>query len=206
MVDDHRENPITRRIAVAVGLLVFTVVLLRTAWVCDDAYISFRTIDNFVLGYGLRWNVDERVWSFTNPLWVLVVSAVYVFTHEMYFTSIFLSIGLAIATLAILDKGLSRSLAVTALIFGVFTFSKAFIDYSTSGLENVMTHLLLAMFLVIWLTGQMSHRRLFWLSLVASLATLNRMDTILLLLPALAVAWWQVRSWSAVRTVLRGFL
>lgn len=206
MPGNYQEHLITRRVVAAVGLLVFAFVLLRTAWVCDDAYIAFRTVDNFVHGYGLRWNVDERVWSFTNPLWVLFVSGVYYFTHEMYFTSIFLSIGLAIITLIVLNRGLSRSLAITALIFGVFTFSKAFTDYSTSGLENVMTHLLLAIFLVIWLTGDMNRRRLFWLSLVASLATLNRMDTILLVFPALALAWWQVRSWISVRTVLAGFL
>lgn len=31
------------------------------AWVCDDAYISFRVVDNALHGYGLRWNVDERL-------------------------------------------------------------------------------------------------------------------------------------------------
>ena len=37
-------------------LLLYGVVLLRTAWLCDDAYITFRTVDNFINGFGLRWN------------------------------------------------------------------------------------------------------------------------------------------------------
>jgi len=44
------------------------IVFFRTAWVCGDAYITFRTIDNLVHGYGLRWNVDERVQAFTHPV------------------------------------------------------------------------------------------------------------------------------------------
>jgi len=34
-------------------------VLVRTAWVSDDAYMTFRTVDNFVQGHGLRWNVAD---------------------------------------------------------------------------------------------------------------------------------------------------
>jgi hypothetical protein len=47
---------------------IFAIVLIRTAWICDDAYITFRTIDNFINGYGLRWNIAERVQTYTNPL------------------------------------------------------------------------------------------------------------------------------------------
>ena len=53
-------------------VLLVAVVLIRTAWICDDAYITFRTIDNFLHGFGLRWNVAERVQSFTHPLWLIV--------------------------------------------------------------------------------------------------------------------------------------
>ena len=49
-------------------LIFFAFVIIRTAWACDDAYISFRTVDNFVHGYGLTWNIDERVQVFTNPM------------------------------------------------------------------------------------------------------------------------------------------
>jgi arabinofuranosyltransferase len=55
-------------------LLVFTT--LR-AWLCDDAYITFRTVDNFIHGYGLTWNVAERVQAYTHPLWMLLLSGVY---------------------------------------------------------------------------------------------------------------------------------
>ena len=43
-----------RGILLVAALLVVAVALLRTAWICDDAYITFRTIDNFLHGFGLR--------------------------------------------------------------------------------------------------------------------------------------------------------
>ena len=43
-------------------------------WLCDDAYISLRTVDNWVAGRGLRWNAFERVQSFTHPLWLLLLA------------------------------------------------------------------------------------------------------------------------------------
>ncbi len=80
-----------RHYLIAAALALFLLELIRTAWVCDDAYITFRTVDNFVHGYGLRWNVDERVQGFTHPLWMLVVSLAYVVTREAYFTAIALA-------------------------------------------------------------------------------------------------------------------
>ncbi len=53
-------------------LLVFGGVYLANAWVCDDAYITFRSIDNLVNGLGPVWNAGERVQAFTHPLWFLL--------------------------------------------------------------------------------------------------------------------------------------
>jgi hypothetical protein len=52
---------IAYRLLIGAGLLVWTGLLVRSAWVCDDAYITFRVIENWVQGYGLRFNPVERV-------------------------------------------------------------------------------------------------------------------------------------------------
>jgi len=54
----------------------FTYLFLANSWVGDDAYIMFRVVDNFVNGYGLRWNVANRVQAYTHPLWMLVMTGV----------------------------------------------------------------------------------------------------------------------------------
>ena len=72
-------------------LILFTYLYAINAWMSDDAYISFRTIDNLFQGYGLRWNVVERVQAYTNPLWLFVIMLPSFFTREFYFTSLAVS-------------------------------------------------------------------------------------------------------------------
>jgi len=71
-----------------VVIMLFTIVVFQSAWLNDDAYITFRTVDNFVNGYGLTWNVSERVEPYSNPLWMFLVSILYFFTNEIYYTSL----------------------------------------------------------------------------------------------------------------------
>jgi len=47
------------------------------AWVCDDAFISFRYIDQFEQGHGLVYNPGERVEGYTHFLWVMLLAAVH---------------------------------------------------------------------------------------------------------------------------------
>jgi arabinofuranosyltransferase len=71
--------------------------------------------------------------------------------------------------------------------------SRAFIDYSTSGLENPLTHLLVVCFAWSYLV---SNGSLFQLSLLSGLLAFNRPDTILVIVPALAHL--ALRSWVDV--------
>jgi len=171
-------------------LALFALVLLRSAWLADDAFITFRTVANFADGHGLTWNVGERVQAYTNPLWLFLVSAGYSYTGEFYFTALVLSIAISVLCVALLNAGISRSLAAGLLGITILTLSKAFVDYSTSGLENPLTHLLLVLFCLVLLGGQVDRRRLFLLSLIASMGVLNRMDAGLLFLPGLLMAFW----------------
>src|SRR5712692_3374466 len=62
---------------VACALTFYLCVIVKDAWFNDDSYITFRTVDNFVNGYGLTWNIDERVQVYTHPLWMFLLSMVY---------------------------------------------------------------------------------------------------------------------------------
>jgi len=190
----------------AVVLLAFVLVVIRTAWLCDDAYITFRTVDNFVNGYGLRWNTAERVQGYTHPLWTLLVSSVYYLTDEMYLTSILLCAVLSVIAVLLFALGIaeSRSLAILGVV--TLSCSQAFVDYSTSGLENPLTYLCLAVFLAVYCQSEeTTPKRLFLLSLVACLGTLNRSDTVLLYAPALSYILLQSRSVKAFLYIAAGF-
>jgi len=56
-------------------LVVGVVLVLRYAWVLDDAYIYFRYVDNLLfLKRGLVFNAGEYVEGFSSPLWVLLLT------------------------------------------------------------------------------------------------------------------------------------
>lgn len=160
-------------------------IVVKSAWICDDAYISLRTVDNFVNGFGLRWNIEERVQSFSNPLWTLLLSGVYLFSHEAFYTTIFFSIFISLIAISVYVFKISKT--VYSAIAGVVLAccSKAFIDYSTSGLENPLTYLFIAIFLWVFFSSMKDDTRLFWLCFTASMAAFNRMDSALLFGPAI---------------------
>jgi arabinofuranosyltransferase len=173
---------------IALFISAFFVVLLRTAWISDDAYITLRTVDNVINGYGLTWNIAERVQPYTHPLWMFVLTIVYAITGEAFFSTIALSIGLSLATLVILAGKIAQTLPGALLGIATLLFSRAYIDYSTSGLENPLTHLLLVLFFALYLTRELGFTTLALLALTAALGILNRMDTLLLFAPTLAYA------------------
>jgi arabinofuranosyltransferase len=159
--------------------------------------------------------VEERVQAYTHPLWMFLFSAVYAVTREPYYTGILLGAAVTMAALVLFVWKVVRSPISAALAILALCFSVAFVDLSTSGLENPLTHLILVLFLWVFFTGVNGTRRMpgvdqphakraedktrVWLlSLLASLAAVNRMDTILLFAPALAYTLWRQRSWRCV--------
>ena len=194
---------------VAALSLCFVYTLLVTAWLGDDAYITWRTVDNLVHGLGLRWNTLERVQAFTHPLWLFVNAAAYALTGEGYRTWIGVSMLVSALAALTLVRG-ARRWGGAALALSMLLFSRAFMDYCGSGLENPLTSLLIALFVPRFASlasqDQISLTRLAGLSLVAGLATLNRMDTLLLFLPCLIYLFILKRSKRAALVIGAGFL
>ncbi len=202
-------NPRERRMLILGALLLlcvqgFIVILARTAWMCDDAYITLRTVDNFVHGYGLRWNVAERVQAYTHPLWMFLLSAVYYFTGEGFLTPIAVSMAVTMLALLLLVFGVARTPGNAVVGLTALLFSRAFMDYSTSGLENPLTHLLLVLFVLFYLRRQWTSRLLALLTLIASLIALNRLDAILFVAPAVVYVWGSLRTRHALAALAMG--
>ena len=187
-------------------LLLYGVVLLRTAWLCDDAYITFRTVDNFINGFGLRWNIAERVQSYTHPLWMLVLSLCSFVTREFYLTPMILSIALSFVAVFVLARKAGGGVISAALGVFVLVLSKAFVDYSTSGLENPLTYLILILFFISSMKGGFDEKHLLQLSVLACLGVLNRMDTGLLFAPTLAYALLRFGRMKGIGIMLAGFI
>jgi len=179
-------------------LAAYAILLVRTAWMCDDAFITLRTVDNFVQGYGLVWNVGERVQVYTHPLWMFLLSAFYAFTREPYFTTLAISMALSLATVVLLLWTGRRHFFTLLLVGIILVGSKAFADYSTSGLENPLAHLLLVAFFVLCLRRPPQPSDALLLGALAGLIMLNRLDHGVLVIPALLAAAVQLPCRAAV--------
>lgn len=167
-------------------LLICCIVFLiiRRAWCCDDAFITFRTLDNLVNGYHLTWNTYERVQAYTHPLWLLILAPFYAVTNEIYLTVISISVLLALSALIFLycSTKEKRNLVVPLI---VLMLSTAYIDFSTSGLENSLLNFLFAFFIfayIKWRSQKYFHLIIYGIS---SLLLLTRLDTLLVILPIL---------------------
>jgi arabinofuranosyltransferase len=120
---------------------VFTAVYAVTAWQCDDAYITHRSIDNLLAGHGLRWQPPERVQSFTHPLWLFLLVPARALTGEAYYSTLALSYVISARAWCCFSLA-RRAAALRIRAGGVALLSQAFVDYSSSGLENPLSHLL----------------------------------------------------------------
>jgi arabinofuranosyltransferase len=187
------------------GLLLLAVLIVRTAWMCDDAYITMRSVDNAVHGYGLRWNVAERVQSFTHPAWLALILPFYAVTREPFFTVLTLQILLTLACLWVGARRLGATPSGVVLWFAAFASSKALVDFSTSGLENPLTHLLLVLLLVVLLRDRDRERSLVGLGLLTSALLLCRLDMVVLVGPLIAAVLWPLRR-ERLTSFLFGFL
>ncbi len=204
----HALKPVNHAALVGLLLILFLLAAVARAWVSDDAYITFRTVANFVEGRGLTWNPGERVQVYTHPLWMLLMSAAFALTREVHFTSMVLSLALGAAALWLFASRVSVSGA--GAVFGLLalTLSKAYVDYTTSGLENALSHLLLVLF--VWQLFRMPPyslpRGLLAISLTASLGMLSRLDLALVFAPGLLMLAWRNRDRPSLIALAAGQL
>lgn len=189
-------------LAFALIVLLFGWTAVVTAWLADDAFISFRQVLNALDGYGYTWNYGQRVQAFTHPSWVLLLTVVVALTNEIHLTTIVLSIALSLLSVLwivgcarALPEGQCRPVLLYSLVV-TLAFSKAFTDFMTSGLENALSFCLVG--LAIWQSRLLddshpSGARLTLVFMTLALAVLNRFDHVLLVAPlaayVLVTAW-----------------
>lgn len=204
---ERKKQPINdASLLVCSVFVLFVLVLIRSAWVSDDAYITLRTVDNLYHGFGLTWNPGERVQTYTHPLWMFLIATVYFLEDNPYFILIGLPIVLTVISVYLLVKKTSLTYQNSMIGILLLLSSKAFIDFSTSGLENPLTHLIYIIFATIFLNRSKERSSVFILALTTSFGMLSRMDTFLLFIPAIIYIVLENRSKREISFVILGFL
>lgn len=196
-----------RRSGIAVlgiGIVVLLFAVMTRAWVEEDAFITFRVVDNVLNGHGLRWNIDERVQVYTNPLWLLVHIPVQAIVGNIIVSTILVSLACVVAVLVlVVRRGQDDPWRTAALIVAPMALSRTQVYFLTSGLEYAMLALLFTGF---WLiaTGERGERRWLWLTALASLSAVCRLDSVLVHVPLGVFLAWQDGRRIAWRQVLLG--
>jgi arabinofuranosyltransferase len=193
-------RPRTLFVAALVPLLAFLGwQAIRTYWLCDDAFISFRYVRNLVEGRGLVFNPGERVEGYTNFLWVLELAAIWKVLGirpeaACWVLSLLYTAGTIALTIVLALRTTFREcrylVACGALL--LLGASHTFAIWATSGLETrqfTFFVLLAAVFL-----GAREKRRLVLASLALALAESTRPEANLLWLCALGWLWLDRRS------------
>jgi arabinofuranosyltransferase len=189
----------TQRFGRAAALVLLAIAwgrVLSYSWVTDDGFITFRVVLNFVAGRGPVFNVGERVQAFTHPFWFFLLSVGGALNQNLYFWAILLGLALTGGCLGILLRLRAAhespwgAIGIAAL---ALFFSEPFLTFSTSGLENSLTHLLLLG--LIWasvdLTAGGQYRALL-VSAVFGLALLTRLDNLFM-----TTAFWAYGLWTS---------
>jgi arabinofuranosyltransferase len=198
----------SKQIALFGGLVLAFIILLRNVWAGDDAFITLRVVDNLFHGYGLTWNVVERVQVYTHPLWLLWLSALHLIVRDGYLLLAVASLLCSLAAVTLILTRFATDIYTSWLAVALLLLSKAWVDYASSGLENPLTYLLLTVFFLLFLKGDPEDsNRLLKLAFLASLLALNRLDNLLFVAPALLYALsQQERRLAALGQLALGFL
>ena len=176
---------------------------IRTYWLCDDAFISFRYVRNLVEGRGLVFNPGERVEGYTNFLWVLELAAIWKVLGIRPETSCSIlaflytsgTIALTIV-LALRSPFRERRYLVACGALLLLGASHTFAIWATSGLETrqFTFFVLLAAVCLGSRHGSRRQPRLVLASLALALAESTRPEANLLWLCALVWLWLDRRN------------
>ncbi|EMI61223.1 hypothetical protein [Leptospira noguchii] len=194
---------------------IHSILFYHSSWLSDDSFITFRVVDNFLNGYGLRWNPLERVQVYTHPLWLFLLIPIQWVVREISISAYLLSYLCGILFIFVYCFTFSKFRNTFGLIvvsLGVFFSSRTFIDYNTSGLENPLSFLLLLLFEIkfysLYLNSKQENVKIdsYKIGLLTALLLLTRLDLVLFLILPGYVLFWEIFKKQRIQFLKYSFL
>ncbi len=174
--------PIATLAILAYGL--YRAIVLR--WVCDEPFITYRYIRNFLDGNGLVYNVGERVEGYTHFLWLMLVAAAQAIGFDPVDSSMWLGIasyaGILVLLLAISFREHKKNPNAVwlPLAAALYAFNYDTTIFSSGGLETSLYAFLILGAFYLWFYSKFSEQGRLWLTgLVLALIPLTRPDGVL---------------------------
>lgn len=166
--------------------------LLLPVYICDDAYISFRTAHNLAEGNGMVVNPGEWIFVVTSPLWVLLLAGMRAVVHDTVLASVILGFffeAILLISIVKFSNKLPNGRKTGMLAAVLLCSNPVFLLTSFSGME-----LALYLFAIV-LTMYLLAEGRFTLGLtVAAVAVWIRFDGFLVYFAALTWSFWAQRG------------
>jgi len=165
----------------------------------DDTYITFRYALNLASGYGLVYNVGERVLGTTAPLWALVLATVRVAHAPMELGAIVLSLALDVASALLLFRLLLRLEYSVSTGLAAAVLFLTFFDYFSLARSGMETSCFV--FLTVAVLESACSHRFTAAATCCALACLARPEGAVLVV-VLMLALWRARTMLRLREVM----
>lgn len=207
--------PRSRRITTAsfaAAIVVFAILVYLRRWICDDALIIIRVVNELADGYGPNFNFFERAEPTTSTVWFWLSAIGGLITRAglpwlmVIFGGLFAVAGLAIALDASrrLHRARAADVAIVPcgalVVLGVFPFW----DFATSGLETGLAFAWVSasFWLLVTFQPERTRRRQLASAVLIGLGPLVRPDLAVAALPMLGVLVWLARPTRRRATAL----
>ena len=146
------------------------VLVISRIWVAEDAYITFRVVENLFYGAGLVYNPGENIEAYSHPLWMMLLVVIRTAGVPLHMGSILLGGGLVIFALGFLiySKNPGNDFTFPAAVL-LLTAISGFRDFSTGGMEFSLVFFLLCVFFISLSKYSLKEHPAFFSSLLALL-------------------------------------
>lgn len=172
------------------ALLYGMITAYQMRWLCDDIFITFRYIQNWIAGNGIVYNIGERVEGYTHFLWMCLITLSNVLGFEPEDSAQFMGLisfaGILLIFIIISWKTSSRKKAFLPLTAILLALNFDFKIWATGGLEtSFFTFLVSSSLLSLCLWNYRNQYSLIISGLLLTLTVLTRPDGILFFICAL---------------------
>ncbi|MCB1315658.1 MAG: hypothetical protein KDK27_06865 [Leptospiraceae bacterium] len=149
-------------------LILAALAIISRVWVTEDAYITFRVVENLYAGHGLTFNPGTRVEASTHPLWVMVLIALKGLGLDLHPGSILAGLVFSLSAVfyVALRPGPDGKRVFPAAVL-ILCSIPAFNDFATAGMEYSLVFLLLALFVNALDRYSLKHRPIYYSSLLS---------------------------------------
>lgn len=175
----------------ALLLLFFLHLFLYKGFIVDDTFITFRYVQNLIRGYGLVYNIGERVEGYSNFLWILLLAPFASWGVELVVAAKALGALLGGLTLYLTWRAAHQQVGGFPLAPLFLAASAPFAAWSVGGLETLLFTFLILCGGYVFLQEE-ARARGYLSGLLFGLLALTRPEGLMFLLVAIVFRTWRL--------------